>query len=70
MMKKQPKIKPLTASDLMKLEVVAELGLLEKVQRVGWGGLTARESGCVGGAMIRRIRALAKKEGELRLEDK
>lgn len=37
-----------------KLEVAAELGLLEKVRRDGWAGLTAVESGKIGGVLCRR----------------
>lgn len=35
----------------MKLEIAEELGLLEKVERLGWKGLTSRESGRIGGIM-------------------
>lgn len=35
----------------MKFEIAAELGLLDKVAEVGWKGLTARESGRIGGIM-------------------
>ena len=38
----------------MKTEIAEELGLLEKVDRLGWKGLTARESGRIGGIMGRR----------------
>lgn len=38
----------------MKYEIAEELGLLEKVQRNGWKGLTSRESGRIGGIMGRR----------------
>lgn len=40
----------------LKLKVVMELGLLEKVRQVGWGGLSSAESGRVGGWMTRRLR--------------
>lgn len=40
----------------LKLQVTKELGLLEKVKRVGWGGLSAAESGRVGGIMTRILR--------------
>ena len=33
----------------MKMEIAEELGLLEKVEQMGWKGLTARESGRIGG---------------------
>lgn len=38
----------------MKMEIAGELGLLEKVERMGWKGLTARESGRIGGIMGQR----------------
>ncbi|MCL8209397.1 MAG: alpha/beta-type small acid-soluble spore protein [Actinomycetia bacterium] len=38
----------------LKVQVAKDLGLWEKVERLGWGGLTARESGRVGGEMTRR----------------
>lgn len=41
----------------LKVQVARELGLWEKVERVGWGGLTAAESGRVGGVMTRKERA-------------
>ncbi len=39
----------LAAEDRAKYEAAAELGLLEKVQQVGWKNLTAKESGKIGG---------------------
>jgi len=42
----------------MKMEIVAELGLREKVEEVGWSGLSAAESGRVGGLMTQRLRQL------------
>lgn len=46
----------------MKYEIAKELGLLEKVERFGWKGLTSRESGRIGGIMGRRKRAERKQE--------
>ncbi len=40
----------------MKMEIAEELGLLEKVKKVGWSGLSAAESGRVGGIMTQRLR--------------
>ncbi|KUO49022.1 MAG: spore protein [Desulfitibacter sp. BRH_c19] len=40
----------------LKMEIVDELGLMEKVQNVGWSGLTAAESGRVGGLMTQRLK--------------
>ena len=41
--------KALAAEDRAKYEAAEELGLLEKVQQVGWKNLTAKESGKIGG---------------------
>lgn len=49
--KKEKKIKELTPDDLMKLEIANELGLMDKVEQLGWGGLTAKETGRIGGLM-------------------
>ena len=45
-----------SAYDALKLRVTEDLGLLEKVKQVGWGGLSAAESGRVGGIMTRILR--------------
>jgi len=45
---------------LMKYEIAEELGLLEKVKCVGWGGLTAKETGRIGGLMTVRRKKEAK----------
>lgn len=38
----------------MKYEIADELGLTEKVKELGWGGLTAEETGRIGGVMTKR----------------
>jgi small acid-soluble spore protein F (minor alpha/beta-type SASP) len=38
----------------MKYEIAAELGLEEKVDKLGWSGLTAEETGRIGGIMTKR----------------
>lgn len=38
----------------MKMEIAEELGLAEKVEKMGWKGLTSRESGRIGGIMGQR----------------
>lgn len=47
----------------MKYEIAEELGLLEKVERCGWKGLTSRESGRIGGIMGTRKTAERKRTG-------
>ncbi len=49
--KKAKSIKELTPDDLMKLEIAKEIGLMDKVGEFGWGGLTAKETGRIGGLM-------------------
>ncbi len=41
----------LSPRDRKKYETARELGLLERVAEVGWAGLTAKESGRIGGKM-------------------
>ena len=50
------KPKELSPLDLLKLEIAAELGLAEKVAADGWGMLTARETGRVGGILNKRLK--------------
>ncbi|KXL52394.1 small, acid-soluble spore protein, alpha/beta type [Anaerotignum neopropionicum] len=46
---------------VMKYEIAEELGLLEKVEQVGWKGLTSKESGRIGGLMGKKKRDTAAK---------
>jgi small acid-soluble spore protein F (minor alpha/beta-type SASP) len=55
-LKKSKKVKPLTPHDIMKYEIAEELGLTHKVKSVGWPGLTAAETGRIGGLMTARIK--------------
>ncbi|WP_313345281.1 small, acid-soluble spore protein, alpha/beta type [Sedimentibacter sp.] len=48
---KVKKKKELTPDDIMKLEIAKEIGLMDKVEKLGWGGLTAKETGRIGGLM-------------------
>jgi hypothetical protein len=43
------------ALDRFKYEVAEDLGLADKIARVGWGDMTSRECGKVGGNMVRRM---------------
>ena len=47
--------------DKMKYEIAKELGLIDKVLKDGWGSLSARDTGRIGGIMTRR-KNLSKKE--------
>lgn len=44
----------LSREERMKYEIARELGLLDKVRRVGWAGLTAQETGRIGGRLSRK----------------
>jgi hypothetical protein len=48
--------------EAMKMEIAAELGLLDKVRAVGWAGLSAVETGRMGGILTKRKRDLAEKK--------
>jgi hypothetical protein len=63
-MKDKKKKKIITADDIMKFEIAEELGLFEKIDEVGWGGLTAKESGRIGGIMTSRKREIKKKAND------
>ena len=43
-----------TSDMIMKYEIAEELGLIDKVKKYGWGGLTAKETGRIGGIMTSR----------------
>lgn len=42
----------------IKYEIAEELGLRDKVDEYGWSGLTAEETGRIGGIMTKRKKAL------------
>lgn len=42
----------------LKYEIAGELGLKEKVDKYGWSGLTAEETGRIGGIMTKRKKEL------------
>lgn len=54
MAKSKKKKKELTPEDKLKYEIAEELGLTDKIKDLGWGGLTAKESGKIGGIMTKR----------------
>nr|WP_192929730.1 small, acid-soluble spore protein, alpha/beta type [Alkaliphilus serpentinus] len=53
-MKEDIQNKEFTPDLLMKYEIAEELGLIDKVKKLGWGGLTAKETGRIGGLMTVR----------------
>lgn len=46
--------KPLSPGERLKYEAAEELGLLDKLMEVGWGGLSARETGQIGARVAGR----------------
>lgn len=60
MAKQTKKAEKMSARELelekIKLEIAEELGFGNKVRENGWGDITARETGRVGGIMSRRLR--------------
>lgn len=50
------KEKKKTPEDILKLEIAEELGLDEKVRQKGWGSLSSKESGKIGGIMSSRLK--------------
>lgn len=53
--------KPLSEHEKLKYEIAEELGLMDKVRALGWKGLTAKETGKIGGLMTKRKRENEKK---------
>ena len=50
----EEEIKMLKPEEQMKYEIALELGLFDKVQAVGWKGLSSRETGKIGGLLATR----------------
>jgi hypothetical protein len=40
----------------LKWEIACEIGLGEKIEKLGWGGLSSAETGRIGGIMTKRMR--------------
>lgn len=55
---------PMGAGERMKYEVAEELGLLERVISVGWGGLSTVETGRIGGLVRARRKKAQEKDGQ------
>ncbi|SHJ84191.1 small, acid-soluble spore protein, alpha/beta type [Tepidibacter formicigenes] len=58
---KNKKKKIVTENDIMKYEIANELGLMEKIDELGWAGLTAKEAGRIGGLLTARKKNKKKK---------
>lgn len=59
--RKRKKAKPPTENELLKMEIARELGFEHQILEKGFGSLTARETGRIGGLMTARKKR--KKEG-------
>ncbi len=63
---KNKKKKIETIEDKWKYEIAEQLGLLDKVEKMGWGGLTAKETGKIGGMITvkkKKLKQEIKTEG-------
>lgn len=61
---KSKKKKVFTQQDILKYEIAMELGLGDKLSQVGWGGLTAEETGRIGGIMTRKLNIMKSQASE------
>ena len=52
--KTKPDWNKLTAEDLQKLEIAEEIGVIDKIYAGGYGNLTSKESGKIGGILAAR----------------
>ncbi len=50
------RVKKVDPLEPMKMEIAAELGLLEQAKEQGWHSLSARDAGRIGGIMTQRRR--------------
>lgn len=50
----------LTPEEQLKLEIAEEIGVFDKVIKSGWRSLSAKESGKIGGMMVKRKKQLNK----------
>ena len=53
---KESDIRLMEETERLKYEVADELGLTPRLLRVGWAGLSASETGRIGGIVARRLR--------------
>lgn len=60
MKKKKKKIE--TLEDRLKYEIAGELGFLDRIDKEGWGSLTAKETGKIGGLINVRKKQMKNNE--------
>ncbi|KGP77024.1 spore protein [Desulfosporosinus sp. Tol-M] len=56
MKQSKPKVKRIDPLEPLKMEIAAELGLLNQINSEGWHSLSAKEAGKIGGLMTQRRR--------------
>ncbi|KLU61599.1 small, acid-soluble spore protein, alpha/beta type [Peptococcaceae bacterium CEB3] len=56
MKERKPRLKKIDPLEPLKMEIAAELGLLDQAQSKGWDSLSAKEAGRIGGLMAQRRR--------------
>lgn len=56
MKQSRPKVKRIDPLEPLKMEIAAELGLLEQIHSNGWHSLSAKDAGRIGGLMTQRRR--------------
>lgn len=59
MKSQKPKAKRTDPLESLKMEIAAELGLLDQVRLKGWHSLTAKDAGKIGGLMTQRTKKQA-----------
>lgn len=52
----KPRVKRIDPLEPLKMEIAAELGLLEQIHSDGWHSLSAKDAGRIGGIMTQRRR--------------
>lgn len=61
---KKPKLKRTDPLEGLKMEIAAELGLIDQVRVKGWHSLSAKDAGKIGGLMTQRLRNREKSKEE------
>lgn len=62
--KKEIDISKIKPEEMMKYEIAKELGLFDQVLKEGWGSLSAKETGRIGGMITRKRKEIAKQQSE------
>lgn len=68
MPKEKTTVDDLTLMEI-KLEIAYEMGLADKIRRLGWAGLSAKETGRLGGLITQRIKKLKQEKAKLKKID-